>query len=169
MWYIICACPRRAGLKGGTGSPASGPGATHKKDRLPRMAVPDRKTRVVRLRISEADHAELTAFAAAQGVPMSELLRRGARIAAGQGPVFDGEFRGQIVDLVRQVRGVATNINQMAKAMNSGRVPMNSELASGFGRLTTLLADCQDAYLSLCARAQSQVVAPASEAGHGGA
>ena len=122
------------------------------------MAVSDRKSRVVRLRVTEADHAELVAFAEAQGLAMSELLRRGARMAAGAGPAFDGEFRGQIVDLVRQVRGVATNINQMAKAMNSGRVPPNAVLASGFSQLTELLSECQDAYLSICARAQSQVI-----------
>lgn len=131
------------------------------------MAVASRKSQVVRLRISEQEHAELAAFAEERGLSMSELLRRGARLAAGFGPAFDGEFRGQIVDLVRQVRGVSTNINQMTKAMNSGRVPPNTQLSEGFGMLTTLLAECQDAYLSLCAKAQAQVIRSADEGEHG--
>ena len=57
---------------------------------------------------------------------------------------------------------------QMARAMNSGRVPPNAELTEGFGQLLTLLADCQYSYLSLCARAQSQVVTSQGESGHGG-
>lgn len=118
------------------------------------MASKERKDRVVRLRLSEAEHSQLASVCAEMGIGVSEALRRGARIAAGLGPSFDGEARSEIQDLVRQIRGVATNINQMTKAMNSGRVPANAALATGFGQLTELLGQAQDAYLSLCAKAQ---------------
>ena len=115
------------------------------------MGVKAVKSQVVRLRLTEAELARLSAFCAERGLTPSEVLRRLAREAGGSGPTFDGETRIAIIELIRQMRAIGININQTARAMNAGLVPSNRQLQEAFGQLTALLVDQEALYSSLCA------------------
>lgn len=101
------------------------------------------------------------------GLSVSELLRRGARMVAGFGPIFDGSARDAIVEFSGQMRAIGVNINQTARAMNAGLVPSNRDLQESFGRLTFLLAETREAYISLCAEARAHAVKSAVGAADG--
>ena len=118
------------------------------------------RTRVVGVRLTDAEWSLVQDFAASSGITPSELMRRAARLAGGLGPTFEGDTRTVIESVLVQMRGVATNINQMARAMNSGRVPDDERLRDGFGQLLELLREAREAYGSLCNRAQAAVAPP---------
>lgn len=111
------------------------------------------KTKMLHLRLSEAEHARFLAAIAPLGHSQSEALRRFVRATAGLGPTFDDDIRSSILTMVRQMRGIGVNINQVARLMNSGRVPPDGALQQSFGLLLQLLVDQETLYLALCGKA----------------
>ena len=95
----------------------------------------------MRVRLSEAEFAALTKFAEEATLPTSEVLRRLAREAGGFGPTFEGEVAQRLKATVVQLRKVGVNLNQIARALNSGRVPGYEHLRGGVERLARLVAD----------------------------
>ncbi|MBZ5763378.1 MULTISPECIES: plasmid mobilization protein [Rhizobium] len=97
------------------------------------------RNRSVRVRLSEAEFAALTKFAEEAALPTSEVLRRLAREAGGFGPTFEGEVAQRLKATVVQLRKVGVNLNQIARALNSGRVPGYEHLHGGVERLARLV------------------------------
>lgn len=102
--------------------------------------LPMTRTRSVRVRLSEMEFAALTSFAEDAALPVSEVLRRLAREAGGLGPTLEGELAVQFKSAVVQLRKVGVNLNQVARALNSGRAPGYEHLRDGIERLARLVA-----------------------------
>ncbi len=116
------------------------------------------KSKMLHLRLSNAEHAGFKVAIAHLGLTQSEALRRFVRAAGGYGPAFDAETRSAILAMMRQMRGIGVNINQVARLMNSGRVPPDSALQKSFGLLTQLLVDQEALYRSLCGKATNHAM-----------
>lgn len=99
------------------------------------------RERSVRVRLSEAEFTALMTFAEEAALPTSEVLRRLAREAGGFGPTFEGEAAQRIKSAVVQLRKVGVNLNQIARALNSGRAPGYEHLRGGVERLARLVAE----------------------------
>lgn len=98
----------------------------------------------LQVRLTEAEWGVVTAQAELEGVSASRLLVEGVtkrdRGTVGQQRQVIREF----LSAKRQVSGVATNLNQLARVANStGRVP--AELAEGIRRVDDALALLEDA------------------------
>lgn len=121
------------------------------------MAVRNVRNKVAHVRLSETEFAALSSVASAVDLSVSEILRRLARSYAGLGPSFEGETRQRIRDMTVQMRAIGVNINQVARLMNSGRVPDDEHMRVSFGLLLDLLNEQQDFLLDLCVRERSRV------------
>lgn len=85
-------------------------------------AAPKRADKTLSIRMTAAELEEFDAQIAALGLKRSMALRIAARRIAGFVEV-DAATVGALRDLVRQVGGIATNINQIARAANRTRDP----------------------------------------------
>lgn len=122
------------------------------------MAKSSAKSAVVHVRLAEAEFAALHAHCDAMGLSSSKAIRRMIRMFIGLGPSFDGETRQVIRDMMQQMRAIGVNINQVARLMNSGRVPEDEDLRVSFVLLLELLKH-QEMFLgSLCDRSRDVVV-----------
>ncbi|MGO4569336.1 plasmid mobilization relaxosome protein MobC [Rhizobium sp. 2YAF20] len=114
------------------------------------------RTRSVRVRLSEAEFAALTTFAEEALLPTSEVLRRLAREAGGFGPTFEGEAAQRLKSTVVQLRKVGVNLNQIARALNSGRAPGYEHLHGGVERLARLVVQHERDLDDLRARSRAR-------------
>ncbi|AYG64353.1 plasmid mobilization protein [Rhizobium jaguaris] len=102
-----------------------------------------RRSKTVCVRLSEIELSALKDFAEDTGLPISEVLRRLAREAGGLGTTVEGEIAIQFKAMVVQFRKVGVNLNQVARALNSGRNPGYEHLRDGIGRLARIVADVE--------------------------
>ena len=82
----------------------------------PRLGEEERRTRTVGVRVTEAEAAELRERAQAARLSMGAYLRRRA---LGQRVRMAAERRLGAAEL-RELNRIGVNLNQMARAMNSG-------------------------------------------------
>lgn len=120
-----------------------------------RKARPKRN-RSVRVRLSEAEFVALTTFAEEAALSTSEVLRRLAREAGGFGPTFEGEVAQRLKSTVVQLRKVGVNLNQIARALNSGRTPGYEHLRGGVERLARIVAQHERDLDELRARSRAR-------------
>lgn len=162
-------CALVGGLKTRSGShPPSSLGCARNEEaeEEPLVSKARIKDQVLHTRLSRDERAAFRAFRDENGLTSSEVLRRLARQAAGFRPTYDGETREAILEYARQLKAIGTNINQIARILNSGRTPDYPTLRAGIGRLTRELVAQSEDYVSLCTRtrkwAQKQIAADRS-------
>ena len=86
------------------------------------------RSRMLHVRLRDAEYAGLQQLAAALGQPPSRILRRLLREALTGGPDY---FKDELVDLRRLVRELTANgrnLNQLARAANRGAVVEAAEV-----------------------------------------
>lgn len=86
------------------------------------------RSRMLHVRLRDAEYAGLQELAAALGQTPSRVLRRLIREALTGGPdYFTDELRG-LRGLVRELTAHGRNLNQLARAANRGRVVEAAEV-----------------------------------------
>lgn len=85
-----------------------------------RLAEP--KGRKLTVRVSEAEYAAVEAAANSAGQTTSAFFRSLVLDGAGVRPVFNNEDRAALQLLHEDMRKIGINLNQVARALNAGRV-----------------------------------------------
>jgi len=80
------------------------------------------KTRVLQLRVTDAELSALTNLAAKRGVTTSEYHRRLLREAVSHGTDFFPYELSELGRLTREIRYVGKNVNQITKAIHAGKI-----------------------------------------------
>lgn len=99
----------------------------------PRKAEEARRRHVAKVRLSDAELAQLQHAADAAGVPLSTFLR-----LSGLGISVRAKPSRTTNEVIRQLAAVGNNLNQLAREANIGRFP-------GEGRLRHALGEVQEA------------------------
>ncbi len=94
-----------------------------------RSEASKRKDRVAHIRFSPAEFDALEAAAAASGMTVSAFVRSLAMEGAGVRPFLAEEDRAVLGLLAEGMRAIGGNLNQMARAINIGRLPAEEELS----------------------------------------
>lgn len=94
-----------------------------------RSEASKRKDRVAHIRFSPAEFDALEAAAAASGMTVSAFVRSLAMEGAGVRPFLTEGDRALLGLLAEGMRVIGGNLNQMARAINTGRVPAEEELS----------------------------------------
>ena len=102
----------------------------------PRLGDEERRTRTVGVRVTEAEAAELQERAQAARLSMGAYLRRRA---LGQRGRIAAELRLGAAEL-RELNRIGVNLNQMARALNSGAAPSPAETQEAVERVGELVA-----------------------------
>ena len=88
-----------------------------------------RKDRVAHIRFSPAEFEALEAAAAAAGMTLSAFVRSLAMEGAGVRPFLAEGDRAVLGLLAEGMRAIGGNLNLIARAINTGRVPGEKELS----------------------------------------
>jgi hypothetical protein len=107
--------------------------------------VSKRKDRVAHVRFSPAEFDALEAAASAAGMTVSAFVRSLSMEGAGVRP-FLGEGDRLVLGLLAEgMRAIGGNLNQIARAVNTGRVPVEGDVTGSIrdahGVATTLAAE----------------------------
>ena len=102
----------------------------------PRLGEAERRTRTVGVRVTETEAAELQERAQAARLSMGAYLRRRA---LGQRVRSAVERRLGAAEL-RELNRIGVNLNQMARALNSGSVSSPAETQKAVERVGELVA-----------------------------
>ncbi len=95
-----------------------------------RENVPGGRRHVHKVRVSPEEEARLVQLAAAQRVSVPRLLIEAALSAAVETPSERREAMAQLFALRRGLTGMASNVNQIARAANTeGRAPVGTAQA----------------------------------------
>jgi len=87
-----------------------------------------RKEKVVHIRFSPAEYDALEAAASAAGMTVSAFVRSLSMEGAGVRP-FLGEGDRLVLDLLADgMRAIGGNLNQIARAINTGTVPTEGDI-----------------------------------------
>ena len=106
------------------------------------------------VRVTNDERAALEAVAAELGISMSEVVRRAAVALMGAGPTLDGDERDEVAHLTGELNAVGRNLNQVARALNSGRFRDDVDmpaLRDGLSQVGELLVQLAGLYHGLCA------------------
>ncbi|MCO5163900.1 MAG: MobC family plasmid mobilization relaxosome protein [Mesorhizobium sp.] len=93
-----------------------------------RSEASKRKDRVAHIRFSPAEFDALEAAAARAGMTVSAFVRSLAMEGAGVRPFLAEGDRAVLALLADGMRAIGGNLNQIARAINIGRVPADEEL-----------------------------------------
>ncbi|MBD9497899.1 plasmid mobilization relaxosome protein MobC [Ensifer sp. ENS01] len=89
---------------------------------------PPKKDRTLHVRVTNDEHAAIETAAAAAGMTVSSFFRSLNLEAAGVRPILTGDDRLVMAALLEDMRMIGINLNQVARALNSGRGVHPSEL-----------------------------------------
>lgn len=89
----------------------------------PKKALEQQRNRVVSVRFTEQEHAELSIKSAAAGYPSNGLFLRDAAAGSMSSRPRKKDVTKANQALYVQLTRVSNNINQLAKAANSGLLP----------------------------------------------
>ncbi len=93
------------------------------------MMVKEEKAHVVTLRISASEHAAIRAAAANAGMTPSAFMRSLALDGAGVRPFLNDDDRAIWALILEDLRKIGVNLNQIAAAINSKKMPVAEEVA----------------------------------------
>lgn len=99
-----------------------------------------RKDKVVRMRLSAPEHAAIEKAAKAAGMTVSAFLRSLLLEGAGVRPMLAEEDRTVMDFLAEEMRSVGLNLNQLTRAMNSGRAVKAADLSANIGEVQVVVA-----------------------------
>ena len=102
----------------------------------PRLGESERRTRTIGVRVTEAEETELRERAQAARLSMGAYLRRRA---LGQ-RVWSAVERRLGAAEMRELNRIGVNLNQMARALNSGAVSSSAETQEVVERAGELVA-----------------------------
>ena len=91
------------------------------------------------MRLIDHEKAAFNALAETLGVPPSTLLRRMVREAVSAGPTLFKDDLGPVIDASNEVSAVGRNINQIARAINSGKVDIAPTVGADIRHLAAVL------------------------------
>ncbi len=94
-----------------------------------RSTASKRKDRVAHIRFASAEFEALEAAATAAGMTVSAFVRSLAMEGAGVRPFLAEGDRAVLSLLVEGMRAIGGNLNQIARAINTGKVPAEEELS----------------------------------------
>lgn len=104
-----------------------------------------RKDKVAHIRFSATDFDALDAAASAAGLTVSAFVRSLAMEGAGVRPFLGEGDRAVLGLLADGMRAIGSNLNQIARAINSGDVPaandMTGSIKDAHGVATTLAGE----------------------------
>lgn len=94
-----------------------------------RSEVSKRRNKVAHFRLSPAEFDALEAAAGAAGLTISAFIRSLSLEGAGVWPFLGAEDRAVLDLLADGMRAIGANLNKIARAINTGRVPVEGEIA----------------------------------------
>lgn len=93
-----------------------------------KIASQERKIRNLPVRLDEAEHAAINAAAEQAGMTVSAFFRSLALEGAGVRPFYTSEDKAVLSLLLENMRKIGVNLNQVARAINSGRAVHPEEI-----------------------------------------
>lgn len=107
-----------------------------------------RKDRVAHIRFSSGEFGALEAAASAAGMTVSAFVRSLSMEGAGVRPFLAKGDRAVLGLLAEGMRAIGRNLNQIARALNTGKVPAQEDVAGSIrdahGVATALAAELAD-------------------------
>lgn len=88
-----------------------------------------RRDRIAHIRFSPAEFDALERAASVAGMTVSAFVRSLSMEGAGVRPFLGEEDRAVLGLLADGMRAIGSNLNQIARAINTGRVPAEGEVA----------------------------------------
>ncbi|MRX36900.1 plasmid mobilization relaxosome protein MobC (plasmid) [Aminobacter sp. MDW-2] len=88
-----------------------------------------RKEKVAHIRFSPAEFEALEAAASAAGMTVSAFVRSLSMEGAGVRPFLGEEDRALLALLADGMRAIGGNLNQIVRAINTGKVPAEADVA----------------------------------------
>lgn len=79
------------------------------------------RTMAVSVNLTRDERAALKSLLQPRGIGLSTALSKVARELIGAGPVLLDDDMAEVVEAIRQVQGIAINLNQIARAVNSAK------------------------------------------------
>ena len=108
---------------------------------------------VVSIRMNDAEYEMLKAKVKEAGISQQSFIISaisGASIASADEVAVQKEISRSLSDLVRQIRGLAANVNQLARTANRQRaLPTLDVLAKIHEEIQNYRKDCEDIWLSI--------------------
>lgn len=96
-----------------------------------------RQTKALLVRMTDDGHVVLDRLADEMQLPKAEIVRRAVQTLAGQGGIVAGDERVALITIAESLRAIGTNLNQIARRLNtSGEVD-----AEALGAALTRLID----------------------------
>ncbi|MBD9524254.1 plasmid mobilization relaxosome protein MobC [Ensifer sp. ENS02] len=117
---------------------------------------PVKKDRTLHVRVTDDEHAAIEKAAADAGMTVSSFFRSLNLEGAGVRPILTGEDRLVMAALLEDMRMIGINLNQVARALNSGRGVHPSELDINLENVQRIQAAVMSELRSLARRAGYQ-------------
>ncbi|WP_104668189.1 MobC family plasmid mobilization relaxosome protein [Ensifer adhaerens] len=115
-----------------------------------------KKDRTLHVRVTDDEHASIEKAAVDAGMTVSSFFRSLNLEGAGVRPILTGEDRLVMAALLEDMRMIGINLNQVARALNSGRGVHPSELDINLENVQRIQAAVMSELRSLARRAGYQ-------------
>lgn len=93
-----------------------------------RSKTAPKRSVLISLRLTADEHADLRAAAANADLTVADFLRRAANYMTERGCVLDRDERAWAAGIAEELRRAGVNLNQVARAVNGGRIAHTDEL-----------------------------------------
>lgn len=117
---------------------------------------PVKKDRTLHVRVTDDEHVAIEKAAADAGMTVSSFFRSLNLEGAGVRPILTAEDRLVMAALLEDMRMIGINLNQVARALNSGRGVHPSELDINLENVQRIQAAVMSELRSLARRAGYQ-------------
>lgn len=112
-----------------------------------------RKDKVVRMRLSADELAAIEKAASAADMTMSAFMRSLLLEGAGVQPMLSGEDRTVMGLLADEMRAVGSNLNQLARSLNTGGAIRSADVDANIGEIQIVVAAVLNELRTLAKRA----------------
>lgn len=119
-------------------------------------ATKARKDRLVNVRLTDAEHGKIEEAAKAADMSVSAFFRSLLLEGAGVRPILTRDDRLIMAALLEDMRKIGVNLNQVARALNSGKAVHPSELDINLANVQSIQAAVMLELRSLSRRAGYQ-------------
>lgn len=112
-----------------------------------------KRSKAVTIRMTDAEYKRLTDRVSESGLSQQSFILnaiKGATITSSDEVAVQKEISKTFSDIVRQLRGLSTNVNQMAHVANAtGELPTATELIQTSAEISNYRKECEDVWLSI--------------------